>query len=196
MKFLWLAVVLLGIGSTPAYSKPRHVVLHPSCNITMPCEGGFYSARAQKFMGIPFGAPLQHYVPQRPKQQISVPERRRVARRHVTPQRITRSVVSRDHGTVIGARPSGCPHAYCGCSASLYLFGKIIPRLNLAANWLSFPKAAPAPKMAAARHGHVFVLVEHKGGDKWLVHDGNSGRGMTRLHVRSLAGYTVVNPNG
>jgi len=29
------------------------------------------------------------------------------------------------NGTVVGGRPSGCPHAYCGCEASLYLFGHI-----------------------------------------------------------------------
>ncbi len=102
----------------------------------------------------------------------------------------------RSRGTVIGGRPSGCPARYCGCSASLYLFGKIIPRLNLAANWLSFPRAAPAPRMAAARRGHVFVLVEHRGGNTWLVHDGNSGGRLTRLHERSIAGFTVVNPHG
>lgn len=98
--------------------------------------------------------------------------------------------------TVIGGRPSGCPHMYCGCSASLYLFGKIIPNLNLAANWLRFPRTAAAPRMAAARRGHVMVLVEHKGGANWLVHDGNSGGHRTRLHVRSIAGYSIVNPNG
>lgn len=98
-------------------------------------------------------------------------------------------------GTVIGGRPAGCPSRYCGCSASLYLFGKIIPHLNLAANWLRFPRTAPAPRMAAARRGHVFVLVEHRGGNIWLVHDGNSGRKLTRLHERSIAGYTIVNPN-
>lgn len=103
---------------------------------------------------------------------------------------------SRSRGTVIGGRPSGCPSRYCGCSASLYVFGKIIPHLNLAANWLRFPRATPAPRMVAARRGHVFVLVEHRGGNTWLVHDGNSGGRLTRLHERSIAGYTVVNPHG
>src|ERR1700685_623744 len=80
-----------------------------------------------------------------------------------------------DAGSIIGGRPSGCPHAFCGCSASLYLFGKIIPELNLAANWFrKFPRTEPAPRMAAARSGHVMVLVEHRHGDVWLVHDGNS----------------------
>ncbi len=97
---------------------------------------------------------------------------------------------------VVGGRPSGCPSAYCGCGASLHLFGRIIPSLNLAANWLRFPRAAPAPRMAAARRGHVMVLEEHIAGDMWLVHDSNSGGHATRLHARSIAGYTIVDPHG
>lgn len=95
---------------------------------------------------------------------------------------------------IVGSRPTGCPHAFCGCEASLFLFGKIVPALNLAANWLRFPRAEPAPHMAAARPGHVFVLLRQVAGDMWLVHDGNSGRHLTREHVRSIRGYRIVNP--
>jgi hypothetical protein len=95
---------------------------------------------------------------------------------------------------IIGGRPSGCPFRFCGCGASLRLFGRIIPALNLAANWLRFPRAAPAPGMAAARRGHVFVLERHIAGRVWLVHDSNSGGHRTRIHPRSIAGYTIVNP--
>ncbi len=99
------------------------------------------------------------------------------------------------NGTVIGGRPAGCPHRYCGCSASLYVFGEIRPELNLAANWrYRFEHASPASGMVAARSGHIMVLMSHVGGNDWLVHDGNSGGGKTREHVRSIAGYTVVNP--
>jgi len=96
----------------------------------------------------------------------------------------------------IGGRPHGCPRAYCGCGASLHLFGRIIPSLNLAANWLRFPRTAAAPKTAAVRRGHVFVLEQHIAGNVWLVHDSNSGGGRTRLHPRSIAGYAIVNPHG
>jgi len=97
---------------------------------------------------------------------------------------------------IVGGRPPGCPHRFCGCEASLYLFGKIIKPLNLAANWKRyFPRARPAPGMVAARSGHVFVLMSHVEGNEWLVHDGNSGGGKTRRHVRSIAGYTIVDPN-
>lgn len=112
--------------------------------------------------------------------------------------RASRRQASDAHGNtvIVGRRPAGCPHRYCGCEASLYLFGKIKPKLNLAANWIRlFPRTAPAPKMAAARSGHVMVLISHVSGNDWLVHDGNSGGGLTRRHVRSIRGYVVVNPH-
>ena len=104
---------------------------------------------------------------------------------------------SYDDGQVLGGRPAGCPHAFCGCEASLYLFGRIIPELNLAANWpRKFPRVSPAPGMAAARSHHVVVLISHVEGSNWLVHDGNGGGHRTWEHVRSIAGYVVVNPHG
>jgi hypothetical protein len=100
-------------------------------------------------------------------------------------------------GAAISRRPEGCPHAFCGCEASLYLFGKIRPELNLASNWIrKFPRTSPAPGMAAARSGHVMILMSHVEGNNWLVHDGNSGGGLTREHVRSISGYVIVNPRG
>ncbi len=100
-----------------------------------------------------------------------------------------------DH--VTAGRPSGCPHRFCGCEASLYKFGKIIPDLNLASNWIrKFPRAMAAVGMAAARSGHVMILMSHVSGSDWLVHDGNSGKGLTREHVRSISGYVIVDPNG
>jgi hypothetical protein len=101
------------------------------------------------------------------------------------------------NGVIIGDRPAGCPHNFCGCEASRYLFGEIRPELNLASNWIrKFPRTSPAPGMAAARNGHVMVLMSHVGGSNWLVHDGNSGRGLTRDHVRSISEYIVVDPQG
>jgi hypothetical protein len=96
---------------------------------------------------------------------------------------------------VVSSRPSGCPHAFCGCEASLFRFGRIIPQLNLASNWRRFPRAAPATGMAAVRSGHVMILQQHVAGDIWYVHDGNSGGHVTREHPRSIAGYTVVDPS-
>lgn len=168
-----LCVCLLGITNAPAYGRHlRTVTLAPECNVSMPCDGGYYGARAKKFIGIPFGAPLQSYTPQRVRHQ-TVP---------------TRS------SEVIGGRPSGCPHAYCGCGTSLRLFGKIIPELNLARNWGKFPPAAPAPGMAAYNHRHVFAIESVNADGTVVAYDSNSGRGLTRLHTVSLRGYRVVSP--
>lgn len=99
-------------------------------------------------------------------------------------------------GQIVGHRPRGCPHAYCGCGTSLYFFGHIVDSLNLAANWLRFPHVAPQAGVAAvapSRH-HVLAVVRHVSGMNFLVHDSNSGHGLTRDHVRNLAGYTFVDP--
>lgn len=96
---------------------------------------------------------------------------------------------------VVGSRPVGCPHAFCGCEASLYKFGRIIPELNLASNWRRFPRAAPSPGMAAVRPGHVMILQQQISGNIWVAHDGNSGSHMTREHAVSIAGYTIVDPS-
>jgi len=66
--------------------------------------------------------------------------------------------------------------------------------LNLAANWLRFPRAEAAPGMVAARRGHVFQLQAHVEKRIWRVWDANSGGGRIRIHNRSIAGYTIVNP--
>jgi hypothetical protein len=96
---------------------------------------------------------------------------------------------------VVGSRPYGCPNRFCGCEASLYKFGRIIPELNLASNWRRFPRTAPASGMAAVRSGHVMILESQVSGNIWNVHDGNSGGHVTREHARSIAGYTVVDPS-
>jgi hypothetical protein len=101
------------------------------------------------------------------------------------------------NGNVVGHRPAGCPHAFCGCEASRYLFGTIHAELNLASNWIrKFPRTSPAPGMAAVRNHHVMVLMSHSDSSNWLVHDGNSGGGLTRDHVRSISGYIIVDPQG
>lgn len=93
--------------------------------------------------------------------------------------------------------PAGCPRrAFCGCGAAIRIFGQARRDLWLAAAWLRFPRAAPAPGMAAARRGHVFVLEQHVGGDQWLVTDYNSGGRKSRVHVRSIRGFAIVNPRG
>ncbi len=106
----------------------------------------------------------------------------------------------------IVSHPSGCPrYLFCGCGAAVEVYGE--PRremtvngrkLNLywAPDWYHFPRAEPAPGMVGVTRRHVFVLREHRGGKNWLVYDANSGGRKTRIHVRSIAGYTIVNPHG
>jgi hypothetical protein len=99
------------------------------------------------------------------------------------------------NGNVVGRRPDGCPRAFCRCEASLYLFGKIYRDLNLASNWArKFARTSPAPRMAAVRNHHVMIQISQAGGNDWLVHDGNSGGGLTRDHVMSINGYTIIDP--
>lgn len=108
---------------------------------------------------------------------------------------LTQTGDANGNGIIIGGRPSGCPQRFCGCVASLYVFGEMRKDLFLASNWArKFPRTEPASGMVAARNGHVMVLMSHASGDEWMVHDGNSGGGRTREHVRSIRGYTIVNP--
>lgn len=99
--------------------------------------------------------------------------------------------------TTVIPHPSGCPRrAFCGCGASIAVFGKPIRELFLAANWFKFPRTSPSSGMVAVRRHHVFVLRSPTSRGNWIVEDYNSGRGLSRIHERSLAGYTIVNPRG
>lgn len=103
------------------------------------------------------------------------------------------------NGAVVGGRYPGDPWRFCGAEAVRYVYGVAASArrdLWLAANWIrKFNRTSPAPGMAAARPGHVMVLISQVSGLDWLVHDGNSGGGLTRKHVRSIAGYVVVDPH-
>ena len=102
-----------------------------------------------------------------------------------------------DGGDTVVEHPQGCPRtAFCGCGAALRVFGHVERSLMAAASWFRFPRAAPAPGMAAVRRHHVMVLEADMGGGRWRVYDANAGRHLTRIHVRSIAGYTIVNPRG
>lgn len=101
------------------------------------------------------------------------------------------------HGdATIVEHPTGCPRsAFCGCGAAVRVFGHSVRELWLAANWFKFPRASPAPGMVAVRRHHVFVLEADLGGGAWQVYDANSGGHATRIHARSIAGYTIVDPH-
>ena len=101
-----------------------------------------------------------------------------------------------DQGRIIGSRPSGCPHAYCGCGLRKYL-GLSDVRLNLASNWARyFPReSGPRAGLAAVRNHHVMYIEAAAGNGQWVVRDYNSGGGMSRIHVRDVRGYVFVNPH-
>jgi hypothetical protein len=165
-----LVIASFFIALSPSASNARPSFQIPECNVTMPCD----------FSGQPSS---------RGRQQIG-------AERRATSYRNAMAAVDSSQGQVVGGRPAGCPRSFCGCGASIRVFGRIVPGLNLASNWLRFPRTAPAPGMVAARRGHVFVLEQHVEGDTWMAYDANSGGRATRIHARSLRGYTVVNPRG
>jgi len=108
-------------------------------------------------------------------------------------QRVSKSYAEGDV-TIIGGRPSGCPHRYCGCGLARYL-GLNDARLNLAWNWARlFPKAHAGPGMAVVWRHHVALIESMTGDGEALLRDYNSGKGLSRIHVRSIRGAVVVNP--
>src|SRR5215831_5297966 len=105
-------------------------------------------------------------------------------------------------GSAVVAHPAGCPAvAFCGCGVARWIFGRIdggMRPLWVAANWLRFPPAAPAPGMVAVHRGghHVLAIIDYLGDGRALAYDPNSGGHLTRRHVVSLAAYRVVDPHG
>jgi len=92
--------------------------------------------------------------------------------------------------------PAGCPAtAFCGCGAAKDLGLEDKDKsLWAAVTWFKFPRSRPAPNMVAVQQHHVFVLKQDQGNGLWLVADYNSGGHKSRLHVRGLTGFTIVNP--
>jgi len=169
---VFVASILGLIGSSIA-AEARHFTQAPECNVTMPCD--FSSAQAG----------MRYTRPQRLVQRVA-------AAGHP----VLIASASAESTEIIGGRPAGCPRMFCGCGASIRVFGHIVPELNLAANWLRFPRTLPGPGMVAARRGHVFVLERPAGDGLWMAYDANSGGHATRIHAVSLRGYAIVNPHG
>ncbi|MFT4120637.1 hypothetical protein [Bradyrhizobium sp.] len=164
-------------------ARPYRIAQAPECNVTMPCDFSYSQTRRER--------PSRHSLQAYRSAQLTVTPAGGGA---TTPT--TTTVVNVAGERIIGGRPAGCPSSFCGCGAALHVFGHIVPELNLASNWLRFPRTSPAPGMVAARRGHVFVLEQPLGGDMWMAYDANSGGHATRMHARSVRGYTIVNPRG
>ncbi|SFI90288.1 hypothetical protein [Bradyrhizobium sp. Gha] len=168
------AFLFVIISSIASEARPYRIIRATECNVVMPCD--FSNA-------------------QTPREHVSRYSLQAYRSKQLTAESgAAATVVTVSGDRIVGGRPAGCPSAFCGCGASLRVFGRIVPELNLAANWLRFPRTAPAPGMVAARRGHVFVLEQSLGGDMWMAYDANSGGHTTRMHARSLRGYTIVNP--
>jgi hypothetical protein len=176
LKLFFFTSLVFITGSIQSEARPFRNQQIAECNVSMPCDFSYRQADLSTVRG---GGWLQ-------------------MRQRGTSSKVAMNAfasASEPEGRVIGGRPAGCPSSYCGCGAALRVFGRVIPELNLAANWLRFPRTSPAPGMVAARRGHVFVLEQHVGGDMWMAYDSNSGGHATRVHARLLRGYTVVNPH-
>ncbi|MBH5386602.1 MULTISPECIES: hypothetical protein [Bradyrhizobium] len=191
-KQVFSACLFIVLGSVASEARPYRFHQAPECNVTMPCDFSYSQTRRE-----------------RTSRSLSASRSSPVSRSSLQAYRSTQLTVTDAGGTatsatvsgvssarIVGGRPAGCPSSFCGCGAALRVFGRIVPELNLAANWLRFPRTSPAPGMVAARRGHVFVLEQHLGGDVWMAYDANSGGRATRIHARSLRGYTIVNPRG
>jgi len=173
-----LATLALAALSSPAEARHRAIVADPGCNVIFPCEGVAPSPRGQRIAReVGFGEAQKVYTPK--------------------PVRSAPRPLGISGPSQIVSHPPGCPsRAFCGCGAAVRVFGAPVRSLWLAANWFRFPRTAPAAGMVAVRRHHVFVLEQHLGGTRWLAYDANSGRRLTRIHARSIAGYVIVNPRG
>ena len=89
---------------------------------------------------------------------------------------------------IIGGRPAGAPHAYCGYAARIYL-GIDDTRLNLAWNWTKYYHGSTP--VAVWPH-HVAIIIQRTGPGTALLRDYNSGGGLSRIHERSLAGARII----
>jgi hypothetical protein len=177
-KRVFSACLFVAISSISSEARPYRISHAPECNVIMPCDFSSVQTRG--------GRNSLYSLQAHRSKQLSV-----------APTATSVAVAGVPAGSrIVGGRPAGCPSSFCGCGAALRVFGRVVPELNLAANWLRFPRTSPAPGMVAARRGHVFVLEQHLGGDIWMAYDANSGGHATRMHARSLRGYTVVNPHG
>jgi hypothetical protein len=76
------------------------------------------------------------------------------------------------------------------------VFGAPVRFLWLAANWLGFPRTTPhAGAVAVFGRHHVAEIEEVYGDGTAKLYDPNSGSHLTRMHRRSIARATIVQPD-
>jgi hypothetical protein len=209
IRFIVAAMLLLAFTAS-SEARQRTSIAHPDCNVLWPCIGVSPSPRGEMIARqVGFGAAQKIYTPRAERQarkpvrmQSVTPKSPKSGSKYV-PNYAAKPIKTTGLEPQIVVHPEGCPQRlFCGCGAAKRLkdtWGIVVekPReLWLAASWYRFPKAQPAPGMVAVRRHHVYVIEAYLGDGKVLAYDANSGGGKTRIHVRSLAGYAVVNPRG
>jgi hypothetical protein len=100
--------------------------------------------------------------------------------------------------SAIVEHPSGCPrYLFCGCGASVHVFGHPVRSLYLVRNWYQFPRTAPAQGMAVLFGSrHVAIIEQYHGDGTATLYDPNSGGGLTRIRRVKIANLVVVDPHG
>jgi hypothetical protein len=208
-----LAMLAVTLTTWPAYAKQcgkldrsRGVIVKVDC----PSEGravkrdrrhfrGREAQREARRLHLRSGADRQRGVGSEALRETWDNDGRRVAAADLAPVRLARGGATAHAGEAVAAQilphPAGCPRrAFCGCGAAVRVFGAPIRSLWLARAWFKFPPAAPAPGMVAVRRHHVYVIEAVVSPGRVIAYDANSGRGLTRRHVRSLAGFSVRDP--
>jgi hypothetical protein len=177
MRIIAALALFCAFFITPVEARQHHrSTAATECNVTMPCDFSYEKKTARV-------ARVQH-------ERITSKAQKHHEKEHFA----VAAQITPESGVV--EHPPGCPwRAFCGCGAAVRIFGKPFRNLWLAANWFKFPRAEPAPMTAGVRRHHVFVLLAHRHGNVWLVYDANSGGHATRIHERSIVGYTIVNPH-
>src|ERR1017187_8566583 len=134
IKFTAAAIALcFAFSITPADARWHHYRHHPAHHRTidrLPVHAMVQCDNSGRPCGEAVGSPPSDY---------SGPTHRQVAS---------------GSDSVIGGRPAGCPHAYCGCGARLYL-GLSDTRLNLAWNWTRYYSGSTP---VAVWHHHVAII--------------------------------------
>lgn len=93
-----------------------------------------------------------------------------------------------------GTRPSGCPHAWCGCWLSIQKFGQNIRKLWVARNWAHEGTAAPkgctgcVAVLSRGRGGHVGI-VQSWDGPNPVILSGNHNR---RVGVGTYSSRRII----
>src|SRR5262245_2128502 len=110
-NLVFVVSVFLLISPGVANARQLHLSnnIASECNVTMPCD---------------FAGPQMRAVGTQTHFQ------RRVVRQAFS-SRAEIADVSGERGQIVSGRPAGCPNSYCGCAASLRVFGHIVPGLNL-----------------------------------------------------------------